>query len=150
MKKLKFFIVDDTEYIRFILRKMLNASRIFEAEIIGEASDGLDAIRQLKILKPDIITLDITMPRMNGLEAVKIIREMLPDVKILMVTVLGDKNKVLTAVQNGANGYMLKPFKQEKVFKTIKELFGEEFELSSDGIDSSEREPVLDKKLNIE
>ena len=147
MRKLKFFLVDDTEYIRFILKKMLKSSKIFEAEIIGEAEDGREAIEKLKLLKPDIVTLDITMPIMNGLEAVKEIKKNSPEIKVLMVTVLGDKDKVLRAIQNGADGYMLKPFKQEKVFKAIKELMAEDWEeLEDENVESLEKsEKVMEK-----
>ena len=110
------FIVDDSR----TMRKML-AGALTEAgfEIAGNAGNGIEALEQLKTIKPDLITLDITMPEMDGLDALRFIKKDNPDQKVLMVSAAGQKEKVLEALKLGALDFIQKPFEPEQVIKTI-------------------------------
>ena len=108
----KILIVDDSRTSRKFLRTMLEAD---QHEIIGEASNGLEAIDKYKELQPDITTMDITMPELDGIEALKQIMEYDPNAKVVMVTAAGQKNKIVEAVKYGAKDFLAKPFEAEQI-----------------------------------
>ena len=119
----KVLIVDDATIMR------INMKRILEQlghEVIGEAVNGLDAVEKYDTLKPDFVTMDITMPEAggveDGIEATKRIREADPKAKIIMVTSHGEQDKVIRAIQNGASNYMLKPLNVDKLTEIIEKL----------------------------
>jgi two-component system chemotaxis response regulator CheY len=87
--------------------------------IAGEATNGAEAIKRYQELKPDLVTMDITMPDMDGLATVKAIRNMDPNAKIIMCSAMGQKTLVLEAIQSGAVDFIVKPFNNEKVIETI-------------------------------
>ncbi len=111
------FIVDDSRTMRKMLAGALTEAGI---EVAGNAGNGIEALEQLKTIKPDLITLDITMPEMDGLEALRFIKKDNPDQKVLMVSAAGQKEKVLEALKLGALDFIQKPFDPELVIKTIK------------------------------
>lgn len=117
---LKVLIVDDS----LIIRKKI--SKIFEDlghQVLFDAVNGQEAINAYKKFKPDLVTMDITMPDMDGITAVKyIIKEDL-NAKIIMVTSHGQEDMVIKSIQSGAVGYILKPITQEKLAKVIGEVF---------------------------
>jgi DNA-binding NarL/FixJ family response regulator len=88
-------------------------------EVVGEASDGLEAIQLVKQLQPDLAVLDISMPRMNGIEACREIRRLFPDVKILVLTMHKDREYLYQAIAAGAQGYLLKEDSDEELFAAI-------------------------------
>jgi two-component system chemotaxis response regulator CheY len=109
-------IVDDSDMTRETLRVILRSEHY---QVVGEATDG-DVAHELAIkLKPDIILLDVVMPKVSGLEALKSIKLVMPDVLILMVTANKDQDTVSEAVQSGISGYIVKPFNAKKVLDSV-------------------------------
>jgi DNA-binding NarL/FixJ family response regulator len=105
-KKLRILLADDHELVRRGIRDLLNSKRLWK--IVGEAADGLEAVEKAKMLKPDIIILDIDMPNLNGLDAAPQIREASPDTKIVVLTLHESGEMVRRALELGAHGYVLK------------------------------------------
>lgn len=116
---MRIMVVDDSEIIRLKISEVL-ASENFE--IVGKAKDGLDALEQFKLLRPDVMTLDITMPMMDGIETIKKIVEIDDKVRILVVSALADKATLLRAMSLGAYGFLCKPFNEITLTEAIEEL----------------------------
>lgn len=95
-----------------------------EVEIVGTVGDGRALLAEAPRLKPDIIVLDISMPRLNGLDAGQQIKKILPDVKLIFLTVHDDPDMVVQAFRLGASGYVLKRSAASELFQAIKEVFG--------------------------
>lgn len=112
----KILIVDDSRTSRKILRNLLEKDG---HEVIAEAVNGLDGIEKCKNLKPELITLDITMPEMDGIEALRQLMEYNKELKVIMATAAGQKEKMLEAIKIGAVEFISKPFESDKVIKTI-------------------------------
>lgn len=110
-------IVDDSRTMRKMLAGTLTAEGY---EVVGNASNGEEALSLLETITPDIITLDITMPVMDGLTALEKIMERNPSQKVLMVSAAGQKDKVLGALKMGAIDFIQKPFEPELVISTIR------------------------------
>jgi two-component system, chemotaxis family, chemotaxis protein CheY len=122
MKKMKrVLIVDDAAFIRLAMRTILEKNGY---EVVGEASDGKIALVQYMELKPDFVTLDITMPNMDGIEALKAIRNFDKNAVVIMVSALGQERHIKEAIINGAQYFLVKPFKEENVVETIKKIVG--------------------------
>ncbi|MDD6797295.1 MAG: response regulator [Clostridia bacterium] len=114
-------IVDDSALIRKMLRGLLEADGY---TVVGEAVNGEEGVAEYKKNKPDIITLDITMPVMDGLEALKQIMEYDKEAKVIMITAAGQQQKVITALKLGAAKFMMKPFNKDEVIGAFEELRG--------------------------
>ncbi len=117
---LKILVVDDSLIMRRSITNMLDA---LGHKVIGEAKDGNEAVALFMRLKPDLVTMDITMPEMDGLSAVKMLRRIDSTVKIIMVTSHGQEEMVLDAIRSGAAGYILKPINSIKLRDSIRKLF---------------------------
>lgn len=117
----RILVVDDSKIMRKKLEKMLQEAG---HEMVAEATDGQDAFEKYQAVMPDLVTMDITMEGMDGIAAVKQIVNDFPDAKILMLTSLGHKDKVVQAVSSGAAYYLVKPVKQEKLEEAIKKVLG--------------------------
>lgn len=115
----KIMIVDDAAFMRITIKNMLQKS---EHEVVGEAENGRIAVEKYRELKPDIVTMDITMPEMDGLAALKAIRAEDPNAKIIMVSAMGQEAMVRDAVLNGARGFIVKPFKEDGILAAISKL----------------------------
>lgn len=115
-KNISILIVDDNDMTRETLRVILRSD---DYNVVGEATDGDVALDLATKLKPDIILLDVVMPKVSGLEALRSIRMVLPDVFILMVTANKDQETVTEAVKSGISGYIIKPFNAKKVLDTV-------------------------------
>jgi two-component system chemotaxis response regulator CheY len=115
---IKVLIVDDAAFMRMVLRKILTGAG-FE---VFEAVDGKDAIEKYKMVKPDIVTMDITMPEMNGIEAVQALIAIDPSAKIIMCSAVGQQAMVIEAIQSGAKGFLVKPFEEQRVIDEINRL----------------------------
>lgn len=112
-------IVDDNGTMRALLRGILRSDESLDYEVVGTASDCEMAIEQAVKLRPDIVCLDIVMPKGNGLDVLKQIRKELPQTVVLMVTGSSDSSTVKTALQSGASGYIIKPFNSATVLSMI-------------------------------
>jgi two-component system nitrate/nitrite response regulator NarL len=102
----RLLLVDDHVLLRQGLARLLELREDFQ--VVGEASDGEEAVRQAKALEPDLVLMDIHMPRIDGLEATKLLRAEIPDIKILALTMHDDKETILEMIRSGAKGYVLK------------------------------------------
>ncbi len=109
-----FLIVDDSPQIRKSLKDILEKHNY---TVVGEAGSGTEAIKQFKLLHPDIIMLDIIMPQLGGIETLRMIRNMNTDVKVIMVSALDSMDRVKECMKAGANHYILKPFEETKVLE---------------------------------
>lgn len=109
-------VVDDAAFMRKMVSDALTGGG---HEIVGEAGNGLEAIAQFQELRPDVMTLDITMPEKDGLAALKEIIAIDPNAKIVMCSALGQESKVLEAVKSGAKDFVVKPFQPDRVLSAI-------------------------------
>lgn len=117
MKKL--LIVDDSNIIR---SKIARALGEYGLEIVGMASNGRDAVARFEATRPDVVTMDLTMPEMDGIECIRAIQAIDPKVRILVVSALADKSTAIQALKEGAQGFLCKPFSAEDLTAAIGEL----------------------------
>lgn len=110
-------IVDDAMFMRGVLRGILEQNGY---EVAGEAENGVEAIEKYQELKPDLVTMDITMPDMTGLVAVKAIKEIDSDAKIIMCSAMGQNTMVMEAIRNGALDFIIKPFNASAVLEALR------------------------------
>ena len=121
MKKVRILLVDDSTYVRTVLGSIITEAGF---EVVSEAADGEEAIRKYMSIKPDLVLMDVIMEPMNGVEATKAILNKDPEAKIVMVTVLEDRELFADLMKIGAKGYIMKPFSKDKIAKKIKEIMG--------------------------
>lgn len=117
----KLMIVDDSSIIRQMIENSLTSQNI---EVVGTAADGKAAIELFKELRPEIVTLDITMPEIDGLTVLEELLKIDPDVKIMVITALSDKSTGIKAIKLGAKSFLGKPFTEEKLKKNFARLTG--------------------------
>lgn len=110
-------IVDDSAYMRQVIRRHLEAKAF---EVVGEASDGKEAIELYPQLKPDLITMDISMKHVGGIEATKQIKAIDAAAKIIIISALGESRFIKEAIQSGAHDFIIKPFTEERLISSIK------------------------------
>ena len=115
----KLMIVDDSTIIRNRIERSL---KDLSVEIVATASNGEEALRLFKEHKPDLITMDLTMPEMDGLECIRHIRELSTETSILVVSALSDRQTGLKALQFGARGFICKPFTDEQLVMALGKL----------------------------
>ena len=115
----KVLIVDDAAFMRMLLKDIVTKAGY---EVVGEASDGAEAVEKYKELKPDIVTMDITMPEMNGIEATKKIMKIDPNANIIMCSAMGQQMMVVEAIQAGAKDFIVKPFQQGRVVEALSKI----------------------------
>ena len=115
----KVLIIDDAAFMRISIKNMLTKNGY---EVIGEAENGAIGVDMYKELKPDIVTMDITMPEMSGLEALKEINKIDPQAKVVMVSAMGQEAMVREAIVSGAKGFIVKPFKEDGIIAALKKL----------------------------
>lgn len=118
----RILIVDDSKTSRKFLRNMLEQAG---HEIVAEAVDGAEGVEKFKVYRPDITTMDITMPKLGGIEAVREIIEYDPDAKIIMVTAAGQKANMIEALKKGAADFIQKPFDMDVIVNTIEKVMEE-------------------------
>ena len=117
MEKIRVLIADDQVITRSGLRALLSAAEILE--IVGEASNGEEAIAMSAVEQPDVILMDLRMPGINGIEATRRIHRTSPHTAILILTVFEDDSSVFPAIRAGARGYLLKNSEQEELLRAI-------------------------------
>ena len=115
----KILIVDDVAFMRITLRAMLERNGF---TVVGDAPNGLEGIKKFIELKPDIVTMDITMPKVDGIVALKKIKEIDPSAKVIMVSAMGQEGIVNEAILAGALGFLVKPIKEDALIKVIRDL----------------------------
>ena len=115
----KILIVDDSRTSRKMLRNILESNG---HEIIDEAVNGQEGVQKFQALKPDVVTLDITMPVVDGVEALKMIKALDPESKVVMVTAAGQKHKMIECIKAGANEFWTKPFEQQEIVDVINKM----------------------------
>lgn len=117
----KILIIDDSRMSRSVLRDTLENAGYC---VVGEAINGVEGVKAFMKLKPDLCTMDITMPVMDGIEALKEIRKLDPKAKIVMVSAAGMKAKIVEAIKAGASEFIAKPYEKEKVEKIVADILG--------------------------
>ncbi|HEY0828391.1 MAG TPA: response regulator [Bacilli bacterium] len=113
----KILIVDDAAFMRMMIKDILLKNGY---EVVGEANDGTQAIEKFKELKPDLVTMDITMPEMDGITALKEIKKIDGNAKVIMCSAMGQQAMVIDAIQAGAKDFIVKPFQADRVIEAIK------------------------------
>ena len=116
--KIRVVIADDHAVVREGLRSFLGIQN--DIEVVAEASDGEEAVRQVEVNAPDVVVMDLVMPRVEGIEAIRRIRTASPNVKIIVLTSFADDEKMLAAVKAGATGYLLKDAKPQELGDAIR------------------------------
>ena len=112
-------IVDDSRTSRKLMRNILESN---DFEVAGEAVNGEEGWLTYKEVKPDIVTMDITMPKMDGIEALSLIRKDDPEAKIVMISAAGQREKMVDALKRGAADFVTKPFEEEKIINTLTDV----------------------------
>ncbi len=118
-KCISIVIVDDNDMMRSILRSMLRGDVY---EVIGEARNGVLAVEMAGRLKPDIVCLDVIMPEKNGLDALCEIKVARPETEVVMITSNADPETVQESIQNGASGFIIKPFNAARILDTLEKV----------------------------
>lgn len=117
----RILVCDDSAFMRMMLKRVLVENG---HEIVGEAEDGMQAVQMYRQLKPDLATMDITMPKMDGIEAVRHIHEENPLARVIMVTAIGQRSIITDAIKAGASDFIVKPFEPTQVVATINKVLG--------------------------
>jgi two-component system chemotaxis response regulator CheY len=110
-------IADDLTFIKMVLRDLVEKAGF---RVVGEASNGEEAVQMFQDSHPDLVLLDITMPKMDGLTALKRIMEIDPAARVIMCSALGQQQLMVQAMQLGAKDFIVKPFRPERVLEAIK------------------------------
>ena len=114
-------IVDDAAFMRMMLKDILTENGY---EVCGEAENGKKAVEKYGELKPDLVTMDITMPEMDGLAALKAIKAADANAKVVMCSAMGQQAMVIDSIQAGAKDFIVKPFQPDRVIDAIKKQIG--------------------------
>lgn len=109
-------IVDDAAFMRMMIKDILVKNGY---EVVGEAENGQVAVERYTELRPDLVTMDITMPEMDGIAAVKEIKAIDPNACIIMCSAMGQQSMVIDAIQAGAKDFIVKPFQPERVLEAV-------------------------------
>jgi two-component system chemotaxis response regulator CheY len=117
----KVLITDDTAFMRMTLRNVLEKNGY---EVVAEAEDGFQAVEKYQELKPDLVTMDITMPNMDGITAIKKIMAEDPQAKIVVVSAMGQKALVIEALNSGAKDFIVKPFQPDRIVEALQKVGG--------------------------
>ncbi len=117
--KARVLIADDASFMRQMIREIIEPEGY---EVVGEATDGVEAVEQYEQLDPDLVTMDIVMPKRSGIDAVKSIIEKWPDAQVVMCSALGQETLVMEALQAGAKDFIVKPFKPDNVLSTLRKV----------------------------
>lgn len=117
----RIMIVDDAAFMRMMIKDILVKNGY---EVVGEAANGVEAVEKYKELKPDLVTMDITMPEMDGVTALKEIKKIDPNAKVIMCSAMGQQAMVIDAIQSGAKDFIVKPFQNDRVIEAVRKAVG--------------------------
>ncbi len=115
----KILLADDLSFIKMVEKEALEKGGHI---VIGEAEDGVDAVEKYKQLKPDVVLMDITMPRMDGLGAIKAILKIDPNARIIVCSALGQQKLIVDAIKNGAKDFVVKPFDNKRLLLSVQKV----------------------------
>ena len=115
----KLMIVDDSNIMR---RRIERSQQFEELQLVGTAGNGEEALELFRKTDPDVVTMDLTMPRMDGIECIGRLVELKPAIRILVISALADKATAVEAMEKGANGFLNKPFTDRQLNEAIAEL----------------------------
>lgn len=119
---MKLLIVDDSSLIRNRIARILGEGLLPASEIAGMARNGVEAVRAFREHRPELVTMDLTMPEMDGIACIETLVDLDPDVRILVVSALSDKATAIAALKKGAQGFLYKPFTDEQLAAALSEL----------------------------
>lgn len=117
----KILIVDDAAFMRMMVKDTLSKGGYTD---VVEAVDGADAVAKFKEIGPDLVIMDITMPNMDGLEALKAIKAENGSANVVMCSAMGQESMVIDAIKSGAKDFIVKPFKPDRILKTVESILG--------------------------
>lgn len=117
----RILVVDDAAFMRMMIKDILSKNGF---EIVGEAENGQKALEKWTELRPDLTTMDITMPEMDGISAVKEIKKVDPNAKVIMCSAMGQQAMVIEAIQSGARDFIVKPFQPDRVIEAVRKALG--------------------------
>lgn len=112
----KILVVDDAAFMRNMLKVILETGG---HEVLCEAANGIEAVEKYKAYRPDVVTMDITMPEMEGIEALRLIRGTDPGAKVIMCSAMGQQKLIVEAIQSGARDFIVKPFQSSRVLEAV-------------------------------
>lgn len=117
----KILLVDDASFMRMMIKDALTKNGYSD---IFEAADGVEAVEKYSEVKPDLVIMDITMPNMDGLGALKAIKKIDPGANVVMCSAMGQEAMVIEAIKSGAKDFIVKPFKPDRILKTVTTVLG--------------------------
>jgi NarL family two-component system response regulator LiaR len=159
MEKIKILLIDDHPVVRKGIRAIIETDEAFE--IIGEGNNGKEAVQKYEQLFPDVVLMDLVMPEMDGIEAIRQIRAKNPNARILVLTSFSTDDKVFTAIQAGASGYLLKDSDPDDLLRSINQVYRGESsvhpaiarkllnEFAQPKSQKSEIEPLTDREKEV-
>lgn len=112
----KIMVVDDAAFMRMMIKDILTKGG---HEVVGEAVNGVDAVEKYESCKPELVTMDITMPELDGIGALKAIKQKYPQAKVIMCSAMGQQGMVVEAIQSGAKDFIVKPFQADRVLEAV-------------------------------
>lgn len=112
----KILVVDDAAFMRMMIKDILSKNGL---DVVGEAADGAQAVEKYQELKPDLVTMDITMPEVDGIEALKRIRAIDSGARVIVCSAMGQQAMVIDAIQAGAKDFIVKPFQADRVIEAV-------------------------------
>lgn len=118
----KLMIVDDSNIIRNRIQRAYNDSQFM---LVATASNGVDALQKFEMHRPQVVTMDLTMPQMDGLECIQKLVEIDSSVRILVISALSDKSTGIKALSLGASGFLYKPFSEDELVQALEELMND-------------------------
>ena len=128
--RIRVMLVDDHSIMRDGLRRVLEECEEFE--VVGDAADGEEAIRKIESVSPDVIIMDVLMPRKDGIDACREIMDLLPGTRVMMLTASNNEDSLVQSVAAGATGYMQKYSGMEQLLSTVREVAAGEFRIPAD------------------
>lgn len=119
---MRMLIVDDSNMIRSRISRVVQTGALSGVSLVGLARNGAEAIRVAKATKPDVVTMDLTMPEMDGIECIRELMVLFPSINILVVSALSDKATAIAALRLGARGFVAKPFSDDELRLALLEV----------------------------